>query len=117
MGNTIMVGCDLHDKTMLLKIAVGQGASQRRSFENNVDARKVMVADLKRRAAENAGARVVFAYEASGLGFGLCDELEENGITCHVLAPSKIERSVKHRRSKTDEKDAERILEILRGHY
>ncbi|MFH0938006.1 MAG: hypothetical protein V1899_01790, partial [Planctomycetota bacterium] len=38
MGNTIMVGCDLHDKTMLLKIAVGQGASQRRSFENNVDA-------------------------------------------------------------------------------
>ena len=34
-----------------------------------------------------------------------------------MLAPTKIARSVKHRSSKTDEKDAERILEVLRGHY
>jgi transposase len=117
MGKYILVGCDLHDKTMLLKIAVGQGTPQKQSFNNCADARKAMIRDLQRRAAKNEGASVVFAYEASGLGFGLHDELTESGITCHVLAPSKIARSVKHRSCKTDEKDAERVLEILRGHY
>ena len=34
-----------------------------------------------------------------------------------MLAPSNIARFGKHRRSKTDEKDAEHLLEILRGHY
>jgi transposase len=37
-------------------------------------------------------------------------------MECHVLAPTKIARSVKSRRQKTDEKDAYRILEVLRGH-
>ena len=95
MEKCILVGCDLHDKTMLLKIACGQDAPQKRAFENSADARKAMLADLKKRAVEKGGTRIVFAYEASGLGFGLYDELEENGIACHVLAPSRIERSAK----------------------
>ena len=71
---------------------------------------------LRERARRAGGAEVVFAYEASGLGFGLHDELEAAGVRCHVLAPSKIERSPQQRRTKTDEKDALRLLEILRGH-
>jgi transposase len=57
----------------------------------------------------------VFAYEASGLGFTLYDELRAGGIECYVLAPTRIERSVQHRHRKTDERDAERILGVLRG--
>lgn len=117
MENRILVGCDLHDKTMLLKFAYGREASQKRSFENNVDGRKAMIEMLRKRSKEAAGTQIIFAYEAAGQGFCLCDELEAAGITCHVLAPTKIARSVRHRSSKTDEKDAERILEVLRGHY
>ena len=117
MEKFTMTGCDLHDKSMLLKIASGQEPPAKRSFENNAGGWRAMLAELKKRAAQAGSTKIVFAYEASGLGFGLCDFLTENGITCHVLAPSKIERSPKHRKAKTDERDAERVLEILRGHY
>ena len=56
------------------------------------------------------------AYEASGQGFGWYDELIAAGIECHVLAPTKMARSVQQERNKTDEKDAEQILQLLRGH-
>jgi transposase len=77
-----------------------------------------MIEFLKKKAAEQvSGARVVVAYEASGNGFILSDELRAAGFECHVLAPTKIERSVKQKRNKNDERDAARLLEIVRGHY
>ena len=57
---------------------------------------------------------MIFAYEASGQGFGLYDELTAAGFECHVLAPTKIARSTQHRHRKTDEQDAEQILQLLR---
>ena len=116
MGKCIMVGCDLHDKNMLLKIAEDRGKPKKRSYQNNASGRKAMITALKKRASAAGGARIIFAYEASGLGFGLYDELTEAGIKCYVLAPTKIARSVSQRRSKTDEKDADAILDILRAH-
>ena len=53
------------------------------------------------------------AYEASGNGFILCDELKKAGMECHVIAPNKIERSSKQKRNKNDDRDAERLLEML----
>jgi transposase len=116
MAKYIMVGCDLHDKNMLLKIAEGRGKARKRSYENNPSGRKAMIAALKKRASDAGGAKVFFAYEASCQGFGLYDELTDAGIKCYVLAPTKIARSLKQRRDKTDEKDAHRILELLRAH-
>ena len=46
----------------------------------------------------------------------LCDQLRAAGIECHVLAPTKIERSSKQKRNKNDDGDAERLLDIIRGH-
>lgn len=117
MDKYIMVGADVHDKSMLLKIAQGRGKPKKGSFANTADGRQAMIRHLKDFAKSAGGARIVLAYEASGLGFGLYDVLCEAGITCHVLAPTKIARSADHRRRKTDERDAERLLEILRGHY
>jgi len=111
-----MVGCDLHDKTMLLKIARGRAQAAKMTWANNPPGREAMLRDLKRRSREASGARVVLAYEASGLGWGLHDLLEERGIVCRVLAPTKMPKSLKHRRSKCDERDADQILELLRGH-
>ena len=115
MGKFIMVGCDLHDKSMLLKIAVDRGAPSLRSWGTDRAARQAMIEDLKRRLGQAGGARIVFAYEACGFGFRLHDELRAAGIECYVLAPSKMERSVKHRKRKTDERDAQAILDHLRS--
>lgn len=45
-----------------------------------------MIAWLKDLAAQQGAVRIVFAYEARGLGFGLHDELTESGIERQVLA-------------------------------
>lgn len=117
MAELIMVGCDLHDKTMLLKTAQGRAAPQTRTVANTAAGRERMIADLATQAATAGGAKVVFAYEASGLGFGLHDQLTAAGIQCYVLAPTGIARSATHKRRKTDERDAEQLLEVLRGHF
>jgi len=116
MRQVIMIGCDLHDKTMLLKIAEGRQEPETRSVKNTSAGREAMIRDLKKRAATTSGARVIFAYEASGQGFGLYDELIEAGVECHVLAPTKIARSQRQASQKTDEKDAQQLLELLRAH-
>jgi transposase len=116
MDKTIMIGCDLHEKNMLLKIAVGRGKPKTRSVRNAKSDRKKLVAELHRWAAALGGVEVMLAYEASSLGFVLYDELTAAGLTCFVLSPHRIERSSKHRRTKTDEKDAQRILDLLRAY-
>lgn len=116
MDRCLMVGCDLHDDTMLLKVAVDRNKPEQLVFANTGPRREAMIKELKRRAKAAGARRIVFAYEASCQGYGLYDELRDEGIECHVLAPTKIPRSPKHKRSKTDERDAQRILEILRAH-
>lgn len=116
MNQVIMIGCDLHDKMMLLKIAVGRGEPETRSVRNTRAGRAKMIELLQERARAADAARIVFAYEASGQGFGLYDELTDSGIECYVLAPTRIARSQRGKSQKTDEKDAQAILELVRGH-
>ena len=115
MAKVIMVGCDLHDKSMLLKIAVDRGRPVVRSWGTGMSSRRAMAVDLQRRASRTGATRIVLAYEACGFGFRLHDELRTAGIECYVLAPSKMKRSVRHRKRKTDEQDAQAILDIVRS--
>lgn len=115
MGKFIIVGCDLHDKNMLLKVAVDQGEPETMHVPNTVEGRQKMIHDLRQRAANHSGSQIVLAYEASSQGFGLYDELTAAGIRCHVLAPTKMKKSVQERKRKTDERDAQQILELVRG--
>ena len=116
MANCIMVGCDLHDKSMLLKVAVDRDKPCVRSWGTDRAARRAMMEDLKRRQGQVGAGRIVFGYEACGFGFRLYDELTEAGIEAHVLAPSKMARSAHQRRRKTDERDAQAILDIVRAY-
>jgi transposase len=117
MSHCIMVGCDLHMKTLVLRHAVGLGAVQGRTFANDLPGRVVMVDWLRAMACgQPAADRILFAYEASSEGFGLYDELRAAGIECYVLAPTKIARSPKHARAKNDGRDALQLLELLRAH-
>jgi transposase len=116
MTKTIMIGCDLHDRSMLLRFAVDSQPPKQKSFANNAEGRDAMIAMFLTLAKETKADRIVFAYEASGLGFGLADLLEDRGITCCVLSPTKLEKTPKSAKQKTDAKDAQMLLEKLRGH-
>jgi len=113
MKKYMMVGCDLHDKNMLVMMAVGKGKPVPWTVPNTTQGRKRLFEELKKRAG---GARIVMAYEASSLGFNLRDETQEAGIACHILAPTKMPSTPHQRKRKTDIRDAEKILEMLRGH-
>lgn len=106
----------MHDENLVLEFAQGCGESETRCFRNSRAGRGAMVRMLRKRASVPGGARVAFAYEASSQGFALHDELTEAGFGCDVLAPTRIARSAKHRKSKSDRKDARRVFEVLRAH-
>ncbi len=73
--------------------------------------------ELVRDIAARAGAqRIVFASEASGQRFGSYDPLREAGLECHVLAPTKRPKSPGERKRKTDDWDAQKILDLVRAH-
>jgi transposase len=114
MEKSILAGCDLHDRSMLVVASFGSGEVRKKTVSTTPAGRKSLLKWLTEWAA---GAHIIFAYEASALGFGLHDELVAKGVTCHVLAPSKLARSPKQVRNKTDEKDARDIHAVLRGHY
>jgi len=60
--------------------------------------------------------KVWAAYEASSCGWGLHDWLTERGWKVSVLAPTHLPKSVRGRKTKTDERDARKILEVLMAH-
>jgi len=101
----------------MLQVAHNAESAQKRSFGNSPEGRQRMMEFLAGRSRECAGAQIVLAYEAGPHGFGLHDELTAAKIRAHVLAPTLLPQSVKGRKDKTDEKDALRILEALRGHF
>ena len=112
----IMVGCDLHDRSMLLRYAVDRAEPLQASFANDEAGRAKMMAHLQQFAERHKARRIVFAYEASGLGYGLCDLLYDQGIECHVLSPTLLPKTPKGKKHKTDAKDAQMLLEQVRGH-
>ena len=116
MGKYIMLGMDVHDARLVIKMAAGTDKAETLRVENTASGRRKLWRQLRERAKRLRGARVVMAYEASCQGFGLYDEATDEGFECHVLAPTRIERSPSHRRRKNDDRDAQRLLEVVRGH-
>jgi len=116
MVNFIFAGCDLHEQTLVIRIGLGQEPSYRKTYSNGRAGQEKLIADLKKESQKHGGVPIVFGYEASGQGFVLYDRMVEAGIECHVLAPTKMEASVKQRRNKNDDRDAERILKRLRAY-
>ena len=110
-----MVGCDLHYRSMRNVYAVDRATPKEASFSNDVLGRSKFVEHLREEAAQAKAKRIVVVYEASGLGFGLCDFLRNEGIECYVLSPSRLPKTSKRSKQKTDSKDAKMLLEQLRG--
>jgi len=111
----IFVGIDLGDKNSVARIAVDRGKAERYGFVNNAEGRARLFEEVKRRAAAVNG-KVWMAYEASACGFVLADEAQNRQMWCAVLAPTKMEKSVEQRKHKNDDRDADGVVETLRGH-
>ena len=116
MSKCIMLGVDVHDATLVVRMAEDAQAPETLRVENTTEGRRGLWRDVRERRERVGAARVVIAYEASAQGFGLCDEARAEGFDCYVLAPTKIAHSASHRRRKSDEHDAAVILDLLRGH-
>lgn len=111
----IMIGCDLHENSMML--AVAHGTEKPRFIALNNDGKdRAKLVEMLRQESQKTKADVFLVYESCGLGYGLYDEITEAGFQCAMLAPSKIAKSTKSRKNKTDKRDAELLLSILRGH-
>ena len=115
MSQVTIVGCDLHDRSMLLKFAVGRESSAEKSFANDKEGRLAMIEFLLDFSRKRKSRRIVFVYEASGQGYGLYDQLTDQGIECHVLSPAHLPRTPKRKRNKTDAKDAQMLFEQARA--
>jgi transposase len=116
MVKHIFVGIDLGDKNSVARIAVDREQTERFGFVNDGRGRARLFEEAKRGAEKADGAKIVMAYEASACGFVLSDGAEARGIQCWVLAPTKMEKSVEQRKHKTDDRDADDLVEKLRGH-
>jgi transposase len=116
MVKHIFVGIDLGDKNSVARIAVDREKSVRFGFVNNCRGRQRLFREVKRWSGEVGGAEIVMAYEASSCGFILKDEATRQQITCWVLPPTQMEKSPEQRKHKNDDRDADDVLEKLRGH-
>jgi transposase len=115
MSQVTIVGCDLHDRSMLLKFALDKDEPQQKSFHNDQAGREAMIQFLIQFARQRDSSRIVFVYEASGQGYGLHDLLADQGIECYVLSPTHLPKTAKGKRNKTDAKDAQMLFELARG--
>jgi transposase len=113
MNKVTMIGCDVHDGSLVLKVAVGHEAAIKKTFGGAEVAE--MIGWLKEFALQRKAPRIVLAYEASSRGFGLYDQLREAGIECYVLAPTHLPRTAHRQKNKTDDKDASMLLDEVRA--
>ena len=115
MSKVTMIGCDLHDRSLLLRYSIGTAKPEQASFVNDISGRQKLIDRLWQFAQQHDSKRIVFAYEASQQGYGLSDLLFDNGIECFVLSPTHLPKSAKSAKQKTDPKDAQMLLEQVRG--
>ena len=116
MQDYIMVGIDVHEKKLVLALAAGTEEPRFMRFRNSPVGRIEMLRQFRKECVSQNGFQVFAAYEASEAGYGLYDQITDEGFECSVLAPTKIRRSVNELKKKTDKRDARQILDILRAH-
>ncbi len=107
---TRFVGLDVHAKTIAIAVAE-EGRDEPRylsTIANDVSRLLSCLDRLGRRETLHC------AYEAGPTGYGLQRRLEDAGIRCDVIAPSKMPKASGDR-VKTDRRDAIRLAHFLRS--
>lgn len=106
MGEGSWVGLDVHARSVVASVLDGVSG-------------EVRTLRVPPRCEETVGwlvglpGPVRVAYEAGPTGYGLARACAAAGISCSVVAPSKLPRAAGDR-VKTDRRDAERLVRLLR---
>jgi transposase len=111
-----MCGVDVHDNSLVCRVAIGKSEPETKRYGNTVRGRQLLFGHLQGLGRSKGAERVIVGYEASTQGFCLYDDCRDRGIECFILAPTKMRKSRKDRKNKDDDRDAQLILEVLRGH-
>ena len=82
----IFVGIDLGDKNSVARIATDREKSERFTFINSRAGRARLLQEMRKRAEQAGGAKVVMAYEASSCGYILRDEAKAAEIRGAVVS-------------------------------
>jgi len=108
----LFVGLDVHKDSIAVAHADGQGTDPP-VFVGAVGSRQADIDKLIRRLQAKTRS-LVFAYEAGPCGYRLHRYLTNQGLTCHVVAPSLIPRKPGDK-IKTDRRDAVALARLLRS--
>jgi transposase len=108
MEKVRFVGLDVHEESITLAVAEQDGSAPAvlRRIPHDLNALVKALKDLAPRA------KLKVAYEAGPTGFGIFKKLNDAGIECKVVAPSRVPSQG---RSKTDAEDAMRLARFLRS--
>ena len=116
MSHTIMCGTDAHNKHLVNRIAVNLEEPKTLTVANTLRDRHRLFRELKALAKDHKDVRIVLVYEASYCGFTIYDDCVAAGIECYIVAPTKLRKSHSETQRKNDWRDAQALLETLRGH-
>ena len=108
MSNVRFVGLDVHEESITIAVADGDGSvpAVLRRIPHDLN---LLVRELK---ALSTRAVLKVAYEAGSGGFGVFHKLKAAKIECCVVAPSRVPSQG---RNKTDSEDAMRLARFLRS--
>ncbi len=102
------VGLDVHSKSISIAVATGrEQAEYLRQVPNDLTR---LLKELDRLGPRPS---LHCAYEAGPTGYGLQRALEDAGVQCDVIAPSKMPKASGDR-VKTDRRDSMRLAHLLR---
>ena len=106
-GKEVFVGIDVHKESWQVTVRTeGEGVFHGRMPGQYHALQKIL--DRFR------GSKIKVAYEAGPCGFGLHDQLKEDGVEGIVVAPSLIPIESGNR-VKTDKRDSRKLAKLLEG--
>lgn len=114
MSTILFTGIDDHEESIAVKMAKGKEKTEYRGFKKTEKGMRQFHEWVEKK--REVGMSVYAGYEAGPCGPGLARLLESWGWECAIIAPHSLKHSRKSRSQKCDSKDAELILDALRGH-
>lgn len=114
--STYYIGLDVHKETIAIAYTC-EGSRQEATYYGTCGGSNLAVERALRALAKKLGVKLQelkVCYEAGPTGFVLARRLNQLGVHCTVMSPSKTERKP-NEKIKTDKRDAIKIAKLLRN--
>jgi transposase len=109
----LFIGLDVHNDSIAVSLAPSDSTEVRR-YGLIGGSHDDVLRLIKKLAAAHPGAELRFCYEAGPRGYPLCRFIRAHGVSCILVAPSKVPRKPGDR-VKTDRRDADQLARLYRA--